>query len=116
MLFIHWIADFVLQTETEAKNKSKNFKYLLLHTFSYTLIWFVFCLIYVGVTGNERMLFFVPITFFTHTFIDYYTSKVNTLLAQEAKKTNKYHNFFVSIGFDQWLHFAQLILTFTILK
>ena len=36
-LFIHWIADFVLQTDSQAKGKSTSIKMLLKHTVTYGL-------------------------------------------------------------------------------
>lgn len=37
IIFIHWLADFVLQTEQQAQGKSKNWFDLLSHTITYTL-------------------------------------------------------------------------------
>ena len=38
---IHWLADFVLQTDKQAKGKSKNWSDLLSHTWSYMMCWFI---------------------------------------------------------------------------
>lgn len=43
-------------------------------------------------------------TLVCHTITDYFTSRLNTKLY----KANKIHEFFVSIGFDQILHYVQL--------
>ena len=46
ILIIHWIADFVLQTDKQAKGKSKNWSDLLKHTNNYSTIWiFASCLL-----------------------------------------------------------------------
>lgn len=118
ILFVHWFADFVCQTEKMALNKSKSLDALFGHTGTYSLIWFFI----IGMYGllsvpfhyyvPGQLLLFVPITFVCHTATDYYTSRVNAQL-WEQKKT---HDFFVSIGFDQFLHFAQLIITFYLLS
>jgi len=108
ILFIHWVADFVFQTDWQAKNKSSNSEALLNHTFIYSCIWLPFSIINFGKFGG----LFVLITFVIHTIQDYFTSRLNTKLWKE----NKVHYFFVSIGFDQFLHFAQLLLTFYLLK
>jgi len=42
ILIIHWFADFVLQTDEQAKGKSKNFNDLLSHTFTYSFHLFYF--------------------------------------------------------------------------
>jgi hypothetical protein len=39
MLFIHWIADFVLQTHWQATNKSKNNIALTQHVTTYSICW-----------------------------------------------------------------------------
>lgn len=116
ILFVHWIADFVLQTEWQATNKSKNFEALTDHTAVYTVVfWFAMLgynwVIKGGSSSALGVLFFCIITFLCHTSTDYFTSRVNAKLWEEKKV----HNFFVSIGFDQFLHFAQLLITFKLL-
>jgi Na+/citrate or Na+/malate symporter len=37
IIVIHWIADFILQSYQQAKNKSKNFISLISHTITYSL-------------------------------------------------------------------------------
>jgi Protein of unknown function (DUF3307) len=112
ILFIHWFADFVLQTDKQAKGKSKNWNDLLTHTAVYSGVWLLVCntLILMYWLPNTFYLF-APITFVFHTATDYTTSRVNSKL-WEAGKT---HNFFVSLGFDQLLHHAQLFITFWVL-
>ena len=39
IILIHWVGDFVLQTDKQAKGKSKNWNDLLSHTTSYSLLW-----------------------------------------------------------------------------
>jgi hypothetical protein len=116
MLFIHWFADFVMQTDWQATNKSKNWKALLSHTYIYSM-WF-FC--GMAVLGNLILdlnlslkfgISFFAITFIMHTITDYFTSRLNTKLWNNKKV----HNFFVSVGFDQWLHYAQLFGTYYLL-
>jgi hypothetical protein len=51
------------------------------------------------------------ITFIFHTITDYFTSRLNSKLW----KKGDVHNFFVSIGFDQVLHYVQLFLTYKLL-
>ncbi len=112
ILFIHWFADFVCQTDKEAKNKSTSWKALLSHTIFYSFIWLAAITFYGAITNSSIIiLLFVPITFVIHTATDYYTSRVNKVLWDNKEV----HNFFVSIGFDQFLHFTQLLLTFYLL-
>lgn len=110
ILIVHWIADFILQTDWQAKNKSTNNKALLWHTVTYSIFWILpikFC----GLTLEEALAF-ACMTFIFHTITDFFTSRLNSYLY----KQNKIHWFFVSIGFDQILHYIQLIITFKLLE
>ena len=112
ILFIHWIADFVFQTDKMATGKSKNWNDLLQHTGLYSFIWLLFTIFSSAFLHlDARILLFAPITFVCHTATDYYTSRVNSQLWENKEV----HNFFVSIGFDQFLHYTQLILTYWLL-
>lgn len=115
ILFFHWVFDFILQTDEDAKGKSSSWKHLLNHTKMYSMGWIVVSLIYfmfsdfiITDLSTFKILLFAPITFLAHTATDYYTSKVNSQLWKEGDS----HGFFISIGFDQFLHFSQLLLTF----
>lgn len=115
ILFIHWIADFVFQTDKQAQGKSKNWTDLLSHTITYSVIWLTPACILIGVNSRNLSteayislsIWFSIITFFFHTAQDYITSRINSRLWEQKKV----HYFFVSIGFDQFLHYVQLILT-----
>jgi uncharacterized protein DUF3307 len=111
ILFIHWFADFVCQTDEQAIGKSKNWRDLLSHTIVYSLWWMNISMVMIMVTDNYYLLLFSPITFICHTVTDFYTSRVNNQLWEQKKV----HQFFVSIGFDQWLHYVQLLLTYYLL-
>lgn len=116
ILFIHWIADFVLQTDWQAKNKSKRMDALLIHAWAYSILWLlpaVFLLKKTDVAMNAVISawLFVIITFICHAVTDYFTSRLNAKLWSEGKV----HLFFVSVGFDQFLHFTQLFLTYKLL-
>lgn len=96
VLFLHFIFDFVLQTDEVAINKSKNNKILFIHSMMYSSIWFMFS-IHLGV-----------LMFYSHFAIDFYTSRLTSYLWQK----NDRHNFFVMIGFDQFIHVAILLWLF----
>lgn len=118
ILIIHWIADFWLQTDKQAKGKSKEWKPLLSHTASYSLVWLFFWFIS-GIYHRwevynpfNMIILFPLITFICHTITDYITSRENSKLWEQGKV----HYFFVAIGFDQILHYIQLFLTYQLLK
>ena len=129
IILIHWLADFVFQTDKMAKGKSKNWSDLLSHTGTYSFVWlFIGGCIYLqqfrpyDPEYNKIMniywsywiprgILFVFITFIAHTITDYFTSRLNSKLWAKGDV----HNFFVSVGGDQLLHYTQLLLTYYIL-
>lgn len=119
IIIIHWFADFVLQTDKQAKGKSKNWSDLLSHTGNYSLVWFLIVLLFGIFNKNQTTeyyvystILFVLITFICHTITDYFTSRLNAKLWAKGDV----HNFFVSVGFDQVLHYVQLFTTYYLLK
>ena len=135
ILFYHWFADAVMQTNEMATNKSKSWEALLLHTVLYSYLWIipgiVYALFNIGDYVQFTITYFVLITFVCHTITDYFTSRINKKLLPEREtlsfllnkeageekfisfpKGENYHNFFVMVLLDQFLHFAQLFLTF----
>lgn len=110
ILYIHWVADFVMQSDEDAKGKSTCMGHLLSHTSQYTacwLLWLTPLAIYFGIP-LINVVYFCTVTFVLHTVTDYYTSRLNSYLW----KKNDTHHFFVSIGFDQLLHYLQLFISY----
>ena len=117
IILIHWFADFVMQTDKMAKGKSNNWFDLIHHTATYSTWWFIYIQFLWNQSHNTEWILlttlkFTLITFIAHTIQDYFTSRLNSKLWAKGDV----HNFFVSIGFDQVLHYAQLFLTFYILN
>lgn len=125
---IHWIADFVLQTRYQANHKSHDIRALLSHTITYSFCWFALW----PVLGLNT-IYFVGITLVCHTVTDFFTSKLTAFLwkrrelyvgiyrsttsIHHLKKGSLHeHAFWATIGGDQFLHAAQLILTFNFLS
>ncbi len=100
IMLAHFAGDFIAQTDWQAKNKSKSNKALFLHIGSYSLFLLPFGWRYALLNGA------------IHTCIDYVTSR------ESSKRWAKgeVHNFFVVVGFDQYLHFLTLFLTMMMMK
>lgn len=111
-LFLHWLGDFVLQTDYQARNKSTSDRALSEHVLTYALVWVIPSVVGAIYFNSGALMLFPIITFIVHWITDYHTSRVNKRL-WEAKKV---HEFFVSVGFDQILHYLQLYLTFKLLS
>ena len=101
ILGLHFISDFILQSDWIAKNKSKSNKALLIHTSVYSLP-------FLAVFGWKYAL----VNMTLHTAIDFVTSRISSKLYAKGK----IHEFFVVIGFDQYLHAICLISTIGMIK
>jgi hypothetical protein len=102
LLLAHTVADFVFQTDWMATNKSSNMQALGLHIISYSsiLALFVFAssfFIEIKLTGA---ILFVLCNAWAHLFTDYATSRIAKYFWIREKR----HEFFVTIGFDQFAH------------
>ncbi len=118
ILVIHFLGDFVLQTHWQATNKSKDNVALTQHVTTYAICWLapMAVLFWFGpfntLGGVILSLIFSAITFSAHWVTDYFTSRLNSKLWAKGDV----HNFFVSVGFDQVLHYIQLFGTYILLK
>ena len=125
LILLHFLGDFILQSDAIAIGKSKKWLPLLTHTTIYSL-----CFLWFG-------WLFVLVTFLTHTATDYFTSRAisklffldvttpdsviginqySKAISNEgwslAKLNNKRHWFFVGVGGDQVIHYLTLGLTY----
>jgi len=118
LLFAHWFADFFCQTNWMAVNKSKNFYALVWHCTVYSLVMFVF--FWVVTLNLSLAIKFYCGMYCTHLAIDFVTSRLtsrlfsqwfmcNTVNVDDVQPRPTLHNFFVVIGFDQFLHFATIL-------
>lgn len=95
-LGLHFIGDFILQSDWMAKNKSSSNKVLLIHTSVYCLPLMIYSVRW------------AIINMVLHTITDYFTSRATKRLYGVSN-----HWFFVVIGLDQFIHTACLIITLT---
>lgn len=114
IIFIHWLADFHLQNEQMSMNKSKSNFWLTMHILTYTSVTLLFWWLILfrpldNYTFMDYFMFFSFI-FSTHWITDYITSRMTSKLYSEGR----YHDFFVVIGFDQFLHYCQLFAAYYI--
>lgn len=96
LIWFHFIADFIFQTDNIALNKSKNNGVLLFHVLIYMLPFLFF--------GIQ----FAIVNAILHFITDYFTSRITSFLWKHEER----HWFFVVIGLDQAIHMTCLILTY----
>jgi thiosulfate reductase cytochrome b subunit len=111
---LHFVGDFMFQTENMSKNKSSDWSVLLLHSWVYATVLLVW-VIYLGLIQPTKVEF-LPLVYMvilsSHICIDGITSRVTHNFWDDGK----YHEFFVTIGLDQLIHFSIILaLSFYIL-
>lgn len=95
LILVHWVADFVFQTDKMATSKSSSNTWLLIHVGIYAMFLLPFGPV------------FALVNFCAHLATDFVSSRATSHLW----KKNDRHNFFVVIGLDQAAHLIVLILT-----
>jgi len=100
LIWIHYISDFVFQSDKIATLKSHNIKYLSLHCLIYSLPMVIFGWKFALING------------ILHFIVDFITSK----LTAYYWKINRIDNFFSIIGLDQGIHMTCLMLSLNYLS
>lgn len=96
VIWTHFCADFLLQSDKMAMSKSTSPKWLTIHVLVYAAPFMV-------IAGWR----YAVVNFLLHWVTDFISSKGTTVLW----KKNERHWFFVVIGLDQAVHMTCLILT-----
>lgn len=96
IVWLHFLADFFMQSNDMATKKSSSNIWLGIHVSVYSLPFLLL--------GVKYALFNAA----CHFVVDYFTSRFNKKM-WEAKEV---HWFFNGVGFDQSVHYTILVLTF----
>ena len=109
LLFAHYVADFLCQTDYMAQNKSQSNTILMTHVGIYSLVITVGMWL-IGIGLLNGFIFYVS-CFVFHFITDYITSRQTKRLF--GKKD--YHWGFAVVGIDQFAHYCQLLITYYLL-
>lgn len=102
LIWLHFFADFVLQSDRVATNKSKSHYTLFYHVVIYSLPFSALFIFF------ENGLTFVMLNAVLHYITDAISSRLTSRLYQAGKR----HSFFVVIGLDQAVHMTCLFGTY----
>jgi hypothetical protein len=105
IVWLHFVADFMMQSDKVSKAKSGSNKVLLYHVTLYGLPFVPFALWHLPAGAAAA---FVGINVAAHFATDWVTSRMTSKLW----KAGDVHNFFVVIGADQAIHMTTLFLTY----
>lgn len=95
IVWLHFLSDFILQTDNVAKSKSSSWYYLTVHGVVYSLPFFLIGWEYAVVNAS------------LHWCVDAVTSRIAKYFFLKEQR----HWFFVTIGCDQAIHMTCLIIT-----
>lgn len=98
IVWLHFLGDFIFQTDKMALNKSKSVRWLTIHVLAYSVPFFYFGWRYALLNAS------------LHWTVDFATSRATSW----AWKKEKRGLFFKIIGLDQALHLTCLFFTFGI--
>lgn len=105
LVWLHFVADFILQSDWVAGKKSSDNAVLVYHVSLYSLPFAPFVLWYLS---PENAAAFILVNAVAHFVTDYITSRMTSKLYKAGER----HWFFVVIGADQAIHMSTLFLTF----
>lgn len=104
VIFFHFLADFVCQSHEMATKKATSFKWLLIHIGVYTAVLFLFMWPTIGLSAAVS---FCSLNGLLHLITDFFTSKGTKYFFGKGD----YHNGFVVVGIDQFIHVSLLLVT-----
>ena len=106
LLAFHTVADFMLQTDWQARNKWQSARALWSHVFVYSACLVVWAVGFTEMSMVQVFGFFL-MTVCTHGLTDLVTSQ----FTHKYGACQEWHSFFVVVGVDQYIHAWTLVVT-----
>lgn len=110
IVLLHFFADFVLQNDKMATNKSSSNFWLFIHTKVYAIIFFIGSAVFLPISITAAAIF-ATINGMLHFMVDYISSRMTSYFWKRGER----HWFFVTIGADQAIHMLILFGTYILL-
>lgn len=107
LLIMHWLFDFVCQSDEMVINKSTSLKWLSIHVGVYSIGLFIFAFFFLSPLDALSWAIFNA---FLHFCVDDNTSKLGAYFWKKDMR----RWFFVTVGFDQLFHYFCLFTTYLI--
>lgn len=114
IIWAHFVADFILQNDKMAQNKSTSNIWLTNHIMVYSsaMLGIMSPFVYFMDAANSHvqllwLLVWVAINGALHWITDWCSSRATSYLWQKGDR----HNFFVVVGADQAIHLSTMIVT-----
>ena len=111
ILVAHFIADFIMQSDSMAKGKSTSNYWLSLHVAGYTGTLVTLLGIFFTLSSSyplfTNFVLWAALNGLAHFITDYFTSRWTSSLWKQGRT----HDFFVVVGLDQLLHYLVLFTT-----
>jgi hypothetical protein len=108
ILAIHFVADFIVQTREQAREKSRSLYYLTQHVTTYMLCLFAMWVFVAAGVHPEPIAKWALVNGLLHFATDYITSRRT---AANWNNGTPGKAFWVWLGFDQFIHAATLLGT-----
>ena len=108
ILAAHWVADFVCQSDQMAVNKSRSNGWLTAHVMTYTVVMFPVAYYLFHEYKFDLVMAWLILNGALHWITDYTTSRISSWFWQRERR----HDFFVTIGFDQLIHYSCLFWSY----
>ncbi len=100
LVWLHFLGDFLLQSDKMALSKSSSMRWLGIHVAVYSAVFIPFGLKFV----------------LANYVLHFITDAISSRLTSRLWKQDKRHWFFVVIGADQAIHMSCLLLTYEVFR
>lgn len=115
ILIIHYLFDFVFQSEWMAKNKSKELNPLMLHICVYSMGLVLMMMFNIHLFVNVP-IYVLNLWFWTNLTAHFLTDFISSTISAHFFSNNKTRYGFLTVGLDQLIHYLTIFYTLLLLQ